>query len=951
MHIESLQINGFGALSGEYEFSAGINIFAAANESGKTTLADAIFCLLYGARKNAGKRRLASEQEKRYRPLTGGEFSIGGVLVYGKNKRINIWRDLENDTCRILDLASGKDISSEFSRAPNGDIFGLKITGLTREQFEKLAVFSQDEMNQDWDFSTFSDSLSAIFSSESGEGGTVQKALDLLSGALNKYEGLSGKGAIKVDTEISRLQQRIAEIDNEVGELEQVVQVAEDAFSQAAEELEKNEALRLEIRENEYLACKVRIEEIEATLAKRAQAKDDIAKINAEILQLAELQELTLEREVELSGLVGVLAERESKLQILKDTLLQEQAKLDLLRGRVSELGKRSNVGEEQIREIEIEIRRLDDSERREESARIDVNSAARAMQDSGVEPAAATEFYKFLESLGSEDKDFILQYPQVNIRSEKELADLKNAKVTADATVSEIIAAREYAAKSSRNHIVYSCILTAASIVAFFMLNFLSFLLLPVIFSILWGGYGVYRLSTSQKLQSEELNEAVTAFESADSELVELKELVAINKVRVERLAEISEIELADFFETVNKMNSARDEVYAWRHVKERLEELTATRDEALASLHRIFVDLGVASKDTVIDAARSRVFLREIEEAFSVVKQEKDLSESLVKLTEDNKQFVSEVEAAKESLVAIAGTAGIEQTLPPEKILEQYRELVAKKQRYEYLKNSSLPTARQSAGDEKSYLDLSNDLKALEQRSASLISKHPHLETLSPDKTIADYESLINLHREKLQGGEGAVAERERALAISTTRVREELPGLRLERERCEAALNKAIVFQQAVTTAEEVFAEISTELHSRWSPALSSEYNETMKKFSGGWRFTLSRDLTLGAVKESGGEPLDEEGVGRYLSRGMRDQAYLALRLLLAGKISQGEPLPLILDDPFVNADDERFVEGMEQLKSLAVDNQIFVFSCHESRHDELAKKNIEFSVSRI
>ncbi|MGE4548036.1 MAG: ATP-binding protein [Intestinibacillus sp.] len=42
-------------------------------------------------------------------------------------------------------------------------------------------------------------------------------------------------------------------------------------------------------------------------------------------------------------------------------------------------------------------------------------------------------------------------------------------------------------------------------------------------------------------------------------------------------------------------------------------------------------------------------------------------------------------------------------------------------------------------------------------------------------------------------------------------------------------------------------------------------------------------------------------------------------------------EGEPAPLILDDPFVTFDDRRAARAMELLRRLAAERQIIVLTC--------------------
>lgn len=71
---------------------------------------------------------------------------------------------------------------------------------------------------------------------------------------------------------------------------------------------------------------------------------------------------------------------------------------------------------------------------------------------------------------------------------------------------------------------------------------------------------------------------------------------------------------------------------------------------------------------------------------------------------------------------------------------------------------------------------------------------------------------------------------------------------------------------------------------------------------------------------------------------LSRGTRDQLYLCLRLALAQEITEGRELvPLLLDDPLVNFDDQRLAATLDMLLELAQERQLLLLTCHRSQYE--------------
>jgi uncharacterized protein YhaN len=75
--------------------------------------------------------------------------------------------------------------------------------------------------------------------------------------------------------------------------------------------------------------------------------------------------------------------------------------------------------------------------------------------------------------------------------------------------------------------------------------------------------------------------------------------------------------------------------------------------------------------------------------------------------------------------------------------------------------------------------------------------------------------------------------------------------------------------------------------------------------------------------------------DPGIGiMEMSRGTREQLYLAMRLgLIEEYENRAEALPMVMDDVFVNFDDQRREQTIQQLANFAASRQVILLTCHE------------------
>lgn len=84
--------------------------------------------------------------------------------------------------------------------------------------------------------------------------------------------------------------------------------------------------------------------------------------------------------------------------------------------------------------------------------------------------------------------------------------------------------------------------------------------------------------------------------------------------------------------------------------------------------------------------------------------------------------------------------------------------------------------------------------------------------------------------------------------------------------------------------------------------------------------------------------------EQGLSRNvetLSHGLRDLTGLCMRLALVDVMFKEEKPYIILDDPFVNLDNEKIAGGYKLIEDISQEYQVIYFTCHESRTKNYGK----------
>jgi DNA repair exonuclease SbcCD ATPase subunit len=144
MWIERLEIEGFRALSGPFEFAPGLNLIAGDNEAGKSTLHDALIRSLYGFAAPERRRHRGRSVRDDRRPWDGRPFGLVAIVRGADGRDYRIEWDFEAHRARLLE--GGTDRSGEIQR--RGDDVGLGefLLGIELDDFRQVCCLDQEAL-------------------------------------------------------------------------------------------------------------------------------------------------------------------------------------------------------------------------------------------------------------------------------------------------------------------------------------------------------------------------------------------------------------------------------------------------------------------------------------------------------------------------------------------------------------------------------------------------------------------------------------------------------------------------------------------------------------------------------------------------------------------------------------------------------------------------------------
>ncbi len=778
--------------------------------------------------------------------------------------------------------------------------------------------------------------LARIADSGGGEASVV-RALQALEQARKEMPGATTGGTVSVDTEITRLGKRI-----------EALKASRDALAQKRREAaQASAALSTRTRARDEAKRRADLADLAAVGAERRalQERLDVARAAAERRRETESEALALAPE---AALFSDAALRE--VDRLREERGTRPQALDAARAALE------NSLREAARDAEDLARRFGAVSRLEDEARARLEALLRAVASLRRESAEAgraleaqweslradglAEELVRLDAIGPEDREFVLGAEE--LRAALELEGVKLDRKVADAAALAAIIAGE---RAQRLRLAKGIVGAAAALVPvvawfawpsagvpFYMTVSLAVFTLTLGFvgAIGWGRATAHRLADEARTREEEA--------AARRRAIELRRRLSDVRLRLDRVAK------AAGFRDAGALLKAHRRVRTAEERRRALAASTTRRDDAKARLEAIDADLGPFRQalglapgipaeaeaarllDLVVDLGRVRQEMRTREEV-------------LAKESERLAREDADLRALDRRLRDALATTGVPQGLSIAEALLAVEAGRRKAAKYRRIQEHDLPARREAeaSGDPDELAARLTVLDAeIARRSAEAGGALP-----GDAGTPEEARRLAEEARSALARAEADRLASERALAAAARAGGDSARDVEEDLESAEALLARATLFRDAVELARTSLAAAATSVYADFRRGL----NEASRAILATWRtpyeaLEFSDDLTLSALVK-GGRVATKTEIESGLSTGAREQLHLTARLAALRYLGTGAAgVPLLLDDPLVGADDERFVAVMRFLATEVLSERpVLVVSCHGWRHERL------------
>lgn len=911
MRIDRLVLTGFGRFQGRtLDLSPGLNLIYGTNEAGKTTLQRFILGMLYGFQKKAARRSF-TEDAARYRPWQGGEYR--GALVYtldGTGLTCRVEREFEpgRERAAVFDAQTGADLSGRFPLDRRKELlFAEEHLGLSEEVFRSTAWIGQLEV------------------------GKLELGRELVARVANLQE--SGREDLSVKNALRLLEERMREIGSDRAPTRPYArlgrQIEEKRLELERAAAAREETLAWEAQQTEVRAVLAEMDEELAALyrrtdwAKLREAEERLERVAAAGRKVREAR-LQAEMHGAYAGFPVHLRERLIQRQTQAESARQAAAgyeadatavqaqSAELAEGLASQ-GDLGTAGPA----VERELAAVEQAERAAQAQLPGLDEEADrlagmvARLDEATLPLrpAAERGAEILAQVETLDREMAALRPRLEVQTlenlEREVAALEREARQFGGWGWLVLSGSMAAAAAAGAYFAWLIAAGGLAVAA-------AGALIPFAFARQRAGR-VAREARGARERRLEVQQWVGQIQERMTALERRKER-ALQEIGLTEAAEVRN-RVVRYEQLSARRDGQQMRLSAVDRERDRLRAEVQQRRQGLEQLIAGALGLTPAELRQGPDPAeRFRLAFAAYRARQRRLDQLRDQAAGAGRRLRAELETAGRLEQEMAAMLAEAGVSSAEAFAEGCSRHESWRKAIAEADSLESALGSLLggeaPAALEAQIEQlRSGLEGAKPAEAAE--SALLQAEARRLEARRADLNAraSDLSARVETALKDLPD----IAD-----------LRRELQALQAERQ----ALDEELT---ALDLARSVITEVSSELHREFAPRLNRAMGQVVAELTAGKYRTVKIDEEAQIrVITAADRTVDLVS----LSGGTGDQFYLGLRIALLDLLSQGqERSPLILDDPFVQYDDERLRAGLEYLGALSRERQILLMTCHQ------------------
>lgn len=898
MWIERIDFAGYGKFAGErVEFKpASLNIVAAPNDYGKSLIAEAVWSIVFDFPRPEGLTLRDSRKPRTTLPY------IASIDLSISNGALKIIRDFEDGSVQVIDREqSNADVTEAFLSPNNEDEVGIRLTGLTREQFLSSFILSQaslDDLEQSW-LAAQPQLCSLIQDIAGGATPEVDSAfaVDLLEQTLMNY----GADGNSIDELIAEAEARQNQLQEELARLEETREQMSRYLQDLANAPEPSAASNEPARANEYFQLCLAAADLDNKIIRAQKRLTRLNHVKQEANRFEHARNFPADTEKQVDELWTRRQTRMSEHELARKELEPKKAELAMQEKQSKQRwrGFMSFTQEEaqSLGVLAINFQNLT-SELNELRKRREAET--EKIKSQAIDVTRIEDMRRAMLALEAKDFEDARTYEALINSARSQIGECERAIGSARGVINEI--EEQKRAK--------------------------KMMFLP------------------SSYKKKELDSAEKEIQQRSTLMQELRNKVGNLEMRLDTLAR--KAGLRDGGQLLQQMQEYASKAPYLKDL-EGLDQLVSSRE---ANLDRVRSDLTTCLvkgewEAENISPERAVQLASEAKKAVEEARALKSLGVSVQKTQQQIKFLESEIRDVNNLLEAVFIRADVSDPSAIERAYQQYIELSKTYHVWE-AKNRELENEQNKLYQEAPAADW--DLEGLEAarnntwiRMQELVNEHPEIAEAVPPlgegQSAPTTPPQPRVPQEAIDR-DGLI---EQVRAIADEFDENYLPKLQALQS-IERWLENAHNSKMALEFAAKTLASLPQERQVDWLVRLNRMAHEFAVGLGLNYdRIEFSRDLHLRVQPRGDAEFLEGNAISEQLSAGSRKMLHIFARLVFGKVLSERISLPFVLDEPFCEIDDDQFLRTMQfLLDHVVADNQVIMFSCHQSRLDLLQSK---------